>query len=69
MSGTNDLHPIKKENDMKVLALNSSPRGDGESKTAIMLNSLVAGMLDAGEVEVAALKKKKIKPSKVMWRC
>jgi len=27
---------------MKVMALNSSPRGDGQSKTAIMLNSLNA---------------------------
>ena len=26
---------------MKVMALNSSPRGDGQSKTGMMLNSLV----------------------------
>jgi len=43
---------------MKVMALNSSPRGDGQSKTAIMLNSLVEGMREAGaEVEVVSLSK------------
>jgi multimeric flavodoxin WrbA/putative sterol carrier protein len=62
--------PLKKEIDMKVLALNSSPRGDGESKTAIMLNSLVAGMREAGaEVEVVLLKKKKIKPCAGCFSC
>ena len=30
---------------MKVLALNSSPRTGGESKTELMLNSLVEGDL------------------------
>ena len=38
---------------MKVLALNSSPRAEGQSKTNLMLTSLVEGMQDAGaEVEV-----------------
>ena len=47
---------------MKILALNSSPRANGESKTEIMLNSLVEGMREAGaEVEVVDLRKKKIK--------
>jgi multimeric flavodoxin WrbA/putative sterol carrier protein len=46
---------------MKILALNSSPRGDGESKTELMLNSLVEGMRSAGaEVEVVDLRKKKV---------
>ena len=46
---------------MKILALNSSPRTDGESKTEIMLNALVNGMREAGaEVEVVALRKKRI---------
>ena len=46
---------------MKVLALNSSPHGDGESKTELMLNSLVEGMRSAGtEVEVVDLRKKKV---------
>lgn len=55
---------------MKVLALNSSPRGNGESKTEIMLNSLVAGMREAGaEVEVVSLKKKKIKPCAGCFSC
>jgi multimeric flavodoxin WrbA len=47
---------------MKVLALNSSPRGSGQSKTELMLNYLVKGMREAGaEVEVAALREKTIK--------
>ena len=47
---------------MKVLALNSSPRTGGQSKTEIMLNTLVDGMRSAGaEVEVVNLRKKKVK--------
>ena len=46
---------------MKILALNSSPRGDGQSKTELMLNSLVEGMRSAGaEVEVIDLREKKV---------
>ena len=46
---------------MKVLALNSSPRGQGQSKTELMLTNLVQGMQEAGaEVEVINLRKKKI---------
>jgi len=46
---------------MKVLALNSSPRSSGQSKTELMLNHLVDGMRDAGaDVEVVHLRKKKI---------
>jgi multimeric flavodoxin WrbA len=29
---------------MKILAINSSPRGGGQSKTELMLNHLVKGM-------------------------
>jgi putative sterol carrier protein/FMN-dependent NADH-azoreductase len=51
-----------KEKVMKVLALNSSPRGEGQSKTELMLKHLVAGMLEAGaEVEVVRLRNKKVK--------
>lgn len=47
---------------MNVLAINSSPRGGGKSKTQWMLDHLVAGMRDAGaDVEVIHLRKKKIK--------
>ena len=47
---------------MKILSINSSPRGGGQSKTELMLNHLVQGMLDAGaEVEVVNLREKKIK--------
>lgn len=46
---------------MQVLALNSSPRTNGESKTELMLNYLVSGMRAAGaDVEVVNLRKKKI---------
>ena len=47
---------------MKVLALNSSPRGEGQSKTALMLSHLVLGMREAGaEVEEINLREKKIR--------
>lgn len=46
---------------MKVLAVNSSPRGGRQSKTELLLNHLVQGMQEAGaEVEVIPLRKKKI---------
>jgi len=49
---------------MKVMALKSSPRGGGQSKTEIMLKSLVEGLVDAvAEVEVVDLRKKKVKNS------
>jgi multimeric flavodoxin WrbA/putative sterol carrier protein len=52
----------KKEHFMKVLALNSSPRGEGQSKTGLLLNHLVEGMREAGaEVEVIDLRKKTIR--------
>jgi len=55
---------------MKILALNSSPRANGESKTEIMLNSLVEGMREAGaEVEVVDLRKKKIKNCAGCFSC
>jgi multimeric flavodoxin WrbA/putative sterol carrier protein len=47
---------------MKILALNSSPRGNGQSKTEMMLNSLAGGMREAGaEVEIVDLRNKKVK--------
>ena len=47
---------------MKILSLNSSPRSEGQSKTELMLNHLVAGMRDAGaEVEIVKLREKTIK--------
>jgi multimeric flavodoxin WrbA len=46
---------------MKVIALNASPRGEGQSKTRMMLDSLVQGMRDGGaEVEVVHLRDKKV---------
>ena len=46
---------------MKALALNSSPRGGGQSKTEWMLDHLVSGMKVAGaDVEKIDLRKKKI---------
>jgi multimeric flavodoxin WrbA len=47
---------------MKILAINSSPRGSDQSKTELMLNHLVTGMRQAGaEVETVNLREKKIK--------
>lgn len=47
---------------MKVLAVNSSPRGDQTSKTKMLLDALVNGMRDAGaDVEVINLRQKKIR--------
>lgn len=46
---------------MKVLAISSSPRGGGQSKTEMLLEPLTQGMKDASaEVEVVYLRKKKI---------
>lgn len=47
---------------MRILAINSSPRTGGQSKTELMLNHLIKGMRDAGaEVEVVNLREKNIK--------
>ena len=47
---------------MKILALNSSPRTQDQSKTELMLNALVEGMQKEGaEVEVISLRKKTVK--------
>ena len=55
---------------MKVLALNSSPRGEGQSKTEIMLSHLVQGMTDAGaEVEIINLRDKKINTCSGCFQC
>jgi multimeric flavodoxin WrbA len=55
---------------MKVMAINSSSRPEGQSVTDKMLNQLVAGMREAGaEVEVVQLRKKKIKDCKGCYQC
>jgi multimeric flavodoxin WrbA/putative sterol carrier protein len=55
---------------MKVLSLNSSPRGDGQSKTELLLNHLVQGMKEAGaEVEVVPLRRKKIRYCSGCFTC
>jgi multimeric flavodoxin WrbA len=55
---------------MKVLALNSSPRGGGHSKTELMLNYLIDGMHDAGaDVETITLRNKKIKDCRGCYTC
>ena len=47
---------------MKVLALNSSARTEGQSKTELMLKYLIEGIREAGaEVEIINLRDKKIK--------
>ena len=46
---------------MKVLALNSSPRKGGQSKTELMLTHLVNGMRDAGaDVQTVHLREKTV---------
>lgn len=46
---------------MKVLALNSSVRTGGQSKTELMLSHLVKGMHEAGaDVDVVNLREKNI---------
>ncbi|RJR39546.1 MAG: hypothetical protein C4576_21620 [Desulfobacteraceae bacterium] len=60
----------KKEGAMKILALNSSPRSGGESKTELMMNNLVIGMREAGaDVEVIDLRKKKVNPCSGCFTC
>lgn len=47
---------------MKVLALNSSARAGGQSKTGLMLNHLIDGMREAGaDVDIVHLREKNIK--------
>ncbi len=47
---------------MKVLAINSSPRSESQSKTSLMLSHLVQGMREAGaEVETVELRRKEVK--------
>ena len=55
---------------MKILALNSSPRSGGQSKTELMLKSLVDGMRAAGaEVEVVDLREKTVKNCAGCFSC
>lgn len=55
---------------MKVIAINSSPRADGVSKTKMMLDALVEGMRDAGaEVETIHLCQKTIKNCVGCYTC
>ncbi|MGA3086004.1 MAG: NAD(P)H-dependent oxidoreductase [Thermodesulfobacteriota bacterium] len=55
---------------MRILALNSSPRGEGQSKTELLLNHLVQGMREAGaEVEVIDLRKKMIRHCAGCFTC
>ena len=55
---------------MKVLALNSSARTGSQSKTELMLNHLVDGMLNAGaDVDVVNLREKNIKNCTGCFSC
>lgn len=55
---------------MKVLALNSSPRKEGQSKTELMLTHLVKGMQEAGaDVETVHLREKKIRNCSGCFSC
>ena len=47
---------------MKVLAVNSSPRPAGQSRTLLMLEHLIVGMRDAdAEVELVNLREKEVR--------
>lgn len=55
---------------MKILALNSSPRSEGQSKTELMLNHLVGGMREAdAEVEIVNLREKTIRSCVGCFTC
>ena len=55
---------------MKILALNSSPRSGGQSKTELMLTHLVSGMRAAGaEVDTVNLREKTIRPCAGCFTC
>jgi multimeric flavodoxin WrbA len=55
---------------MKVLALNSSPRKEGQSKTELMLKHLVNGMQEAGAaVETVHLREKSIRNCAGCFTC
>jgi len=55
---------------MKVLALNSSPRAKGQSKTEMMMLQLVKGMTEAGaRVEVVNLREKRIRNCTGCFTC
>jgi multimeric flavodoxin WrbA len=53
---------LNRRSPMKIIAINSSPRGHGASKTGLMLDALVKGMREANaEVETVHLREKVIK--------
>jgi multimeric flavodoxin WrbA len=55
---------------MNVLALNSSARSGGQSKTELMLHNLIDGMREAGaDVDVVNLREKKIKNCTGCFSC
>ncbi len=55
---------------MKAIALNSSPRGEGISKTGMLLDALVEGMREAGaEVETVQLRQKKVNNCTGCYTC
>ena len=55
---------------MKILAVNSSPRTDTQSYTALLLNHLARGMREAGaEVFLVNLREKKVKPCLGCFNC
>ncbi|MBI5248832.1 MAG: NAD(P)H-dependent oxidoreductase [Desulfomonile tiedjei] len=59
---TTDQSQSERSTTLKVIAINSSPRADGTSKTGIMLEALVGGMREAGaEVETVHLRQKVVK--------
>lgn len=62
--------PFAAEGGMKVLALNSSPRSDSQSKTQLLLGHLVQGMREAGaDVTMVDLREKTVRNCMGCFAC
>lgn len=58
----NGLPKTERKTSMKVMAINSSPRGEKTSRTFLMLDSLIKGMREAGaEVRMVHLRDKQVR--------
>jgi hypothetical protein len=60
----------RKEGAMRVIAIESSPRADGQSKTRMLLEAVVAGLREEGaEVRVVPLRQAKVNPCIGCYTC
>lgn len=57
-----DSQTLERTKPMKVIAINSSPKGEGRSRTGLLLDSLTRGMREAGaEVTTVHLRDKQVR--------